>query len=85
MDGHVPRGNPGFQNGLHDLRVPANVFPHAPIVVGIVEPTAVNRPYSSVFVYSRAIVLEAANELVVILLCTKFFVRSQEFVTRCVD
>ena len=36
---------PGFQGGLHDLRVPANVFPHAPVFVGVVEPSAVNRPH----------------------------------------
>ena len=35
----------GFQNGLHDLRVPAIVFPHAPVIVGIVELSAVNRPH----------------------------------------
>ena len=27
------------------IRIPANVFPHAPVVVGIVELSAVSRPY----------------------------------------
>ena len=36
---------PGFQNRLHDLRVPTNVFPQAPVVVGIIELSAVDRPY----------------------------------------
>ena len=71
---------PGFQNGLHDLPVLANVLPHAPVDVGIVELSAVDRPYWSDFAYSRVIVLEAVNELVAILLCTMFFMRSPEFV-----
>ena len=36
---------PGFQNGLRDVRISANVFPHAPIVVGVVKLSAINRPY----------------------------------------
>ena len=36
---------PGFQDGLYDLRISTKVFPHAPVVVGIVEVSAVNRPY----------------------------------------
>ena len=36
---------PRFQNGLYDLRIPANVVPHAPDFVGIVELSAVDRPY----------------------------------------
>ena len=36
---------PGFQNGLNDFLIPANVLPHALVVVGIVELSAVNRPY----------------------------------------
>ena len=71
---------PGFQSGLHELPVLANVFPHAPNDVGVVELSAVDRPYWAVFAHSRAIVLEAVNELVAILLCTMFFVRSPEFV-----
>ena len=35
----------GFQNGLSDLRCSTNVFPQAPVVVGIVELSAVDRPY----------------------------------------
>ena len=71
---------PGFQNGLHDLRVLANVLPHAPVDVGVVELSAVDRPCWAVFACSRVIVLEAVKELVAILLCTMFFVRSPEFV-----
>ena len=71
---------PGFLSGLHELRVLANVFPHAPVDVGVVEPSAVDRPYWAVFAHSRVIVLEAVNELVAIFLCTMFLVRSPEFV-----
>ena len=35
----------GFQNGLRDSRISANVFPEALVVVGIVKLSAVNRPY----------------------------------------
>ena len=35
----------GFQNGLHDLRISTSVFPQAPVVVGIIELFAVDRPY----------------------------------------
>ena len=69
---------PGVQNGLHDLRVLANVL--------------LTMSGSSNFLQSivhigrslhipRLIVLEVVNELVVSLLCSMFFVRSQEFVT----
>ena len=44
-DDHVARGGSWFQDGLHDLRISTNVFPHAPVVVGIVELSAVNGPY----------------------------------------
>ena len=35
----------GFQNGLRDLRISTNVFPQAPVVVGIIDLSAVDRPY----------------------------------------
>ena len=35
----------GFQNGLHDLRISTNAFPQAPVVVGIIEPSAIDHPY----------------------------------------
>ena len=35
----------GFQNGLRDLRISTNVFPKAPVVVGIIELSAADRPY----------------------------------------
>ena len=34
-----------FQNGLHDFWISTNVFPRAPVVVGIIEFSAVDRPY----------------------------------------
>ena len=35
----------GFQNGLRGLRSSTNVFPQASVVVGIIELSAVGRPY----------------------------------------
>ena len=35
----------GFQNGLHDSRISSNVFPQTPVVVEIIELSAVDRPY----------------------------------------
>ena len=35
----------GLQNGLRDLRISTNVFPQACVVVGIIELSAVDRPY----------------------------------------
>ena len=35
----------GLQNGLHDPWISTNVFPQAPIVAGIIELSAVDRPY----------------------------------------
>ena len=34
----------GFQSGLHDPWISTNVFPQAPVVVGIIELSAVDRP-----------------------------------------
>ena len=34
----------GFQNGLHDPWISTTVFPQAPVVVGIIELSAVDRP-----------------------------------------
>ena len=44
----------------------ANVFPHAPVVVGIVELSAVDRPLSATVAHSRVVVLETVNKLVVV-------------------
>ena len=35
----------GFQNGLHHLWISTNVFPEVPVIVGIIELSAVDRPY----------------------------------------
>ena len=35
----------GFQNRLHDLLILTTVFPQAPVVIGIIELSAVDRPY----------------------------------------
>ena len=35
----------GLQNGFHDSRIWTNKFPQAPVVVGIIELSAVDRPY----------------------------------------
>ena len=35
---------PRFQNELHDPWISTNVFPQAPVVVGIIELSAVDRP-----------------------------------------
>ena len=71
----------GFQNELGGPWISTNVFPMAPVVVGIIELSAVNRPYGTIFAQSRISVLETANTLVVVLLHVKFFMRSPELMT----
>ena len=35
----------GFQNGLRNSRISTNVFPQTSVFVGIIELSAVDRPY----------------------------------------